>query len=170
MGFHPGPRLLALGRGPGVLQTSAPTKAGKWQGCQCRFTSRGHHVLSGKWVDKEVNRGVRKGRLGEERQLGVGRQKSRQLVGGKKKKKKEGQSCMPFQFFHMERTAPYCLKPHYFLLSAEREKNKRLGLMSLSLYGRAVPSCKLQSNASPICTLTGGAWHYMSAEVINITH
>jgi len=42
--------------------------------------------------------------------------------------------------------------------------------MSLSLHGKAVPSCKLQSSASPICTLTGGAWHDMCAEVINITH
>lgn len=48
---------------PGVSQMSAPRKAGKRQGRQCRFTSQGRHVLSGKRVDKEANRGVRKGNL-----------------------------------------------------------------------------------------------------------
>lgn len=42
---------------------SAPTKARKWEGRQRRFTSKGRHVLSGKRVDKEVNRGVKKGIL-----------------------------------------------------------------------------------------------------------
>lgn len=42
---------------------SAPTKARKLEGRQRRFTSKGRHVLSGKRVDKEVNRGVKKGNL-----------------------------------------------------------------------------------------------------------
>lgn len=42
---------------------SAPTKARKREGHQRRFTSKGRHVLSSKWVDKEVNRGVKKGNL-----------------------------------------------------------------------------------------------------------
>lgn len=47
----------------GVSQMSAPTKARKREGRQRRFTSKGLHVLSGKRVDKEVNRGVKKGNL-----------------------------------------------------------------------------------------------------------